>query len=191
MPFNNPARQLGSLRLFSTTRTTSDLTHVDSSGSAHMVDISEKKETRRSATAKGVIRFSNDQVATLIRNNQLKKGDVLSVARIAGIMAVKLTPNIIPLCHPIMVTKIKNNLVVCHSDNSVEVTCTVECFGKTGVEMEAMTGAMASLTTVYDMCKAVDKHMVISQVYISEKRGGKADFTFDPANDSTADSSRQ
>ncbi|CAN6597806.1 hypothetical protein TRVA0_001S04852 [Trichomonascus vanleenenianus] len=149
-------------------------THVDKEGSAHMVDISEKNITKRSATAVGRIVFSNPQVVPMIREDAMKKGDVLGVARVAGIMAVKSTPSIIPLCHPIMITKIKNDLAL--GDNSVNVSCTVECQGKTGVEMEAITGTMASLVTVYDMCKAVDKHMVIENVYVKKKQGGSHDF---------------
>jgi cyclic pyranopterin phosphate synthase len=151
-----------------------DFSHVDSTGSARMVNISDKKETSRTAVARGTIRFSNPLVSTQIKNNELKKGDVLSVARIAGIMAVKSTANIIPLCHPIMVTKISNELFV--NEDSVDVECTVGCVGKTGVEMEAIVGAMATLTTVYDMCKAIDKHMVITNVHVKKKKGGKNDF---------------
>lgn len=139
-----------------------------------MVDVSSKAPTKRSATAAGRILFSNAQVTSLITANALKKGDVLGVARIAGIMAVKATPNIIPLCHPIAVTKITNDLEV--GDNAVEVRTTVECEGKTGVEMEALTGALASLATVYDMCKALDKAMTIEHVRVVKKTGGKTDI---------------
>lgn len=151
-----------------------ELTHLTQDGSAHMVDVSSKTPTKRSATALGRIYFSNPQVLGLINENALKKGDVLGVARVAGIMAVKSTPNIIPLCHPIAITKITNDLDVL--DNAVEVRTTVQCEGKTGVEMEALTGALASLATVYDMCKAVDKEMVIGDVRVVKKSGGKTDI---------------
>ncbi|KAA8916355.1 hypothetical protein TRICI_001498 [Trichomonascus ciferrii] len=157
------------------TRAYSSFSHVDSDGQAQMVDVSDKRVTKRIATARGEIQFSTPEVVDLIRSNSMKKGDVLGVARVAGIMAVKSTPTIIPLCHPIMITKIKNNVEV-QDQSTVVVETTVQCDGKTGVEMEAITGAMASLVTVYDMCKAVDKHMVISQVYVKQKQGGKHDF---------------
>lgn len=141
-----------------------------------MVDVGSKSITQRSATAIGKIRFIKP-VGEQIRENSNKKGDVLGVARIAGIMAVKNTPQIIPLCHPIMVTKITNEVKVDEGDESASCEVTVKCDGKTGVEMEAMTGAMATLVTVYDMCKAVDKNMVIENVKVVEKKGGKSDFS--------------
>lgn len=151
---------------------------MDSEGEAQMVDVSDKASTKRTATATGEIIFSSPRVTELINSNSMKKGDVLGVARVAGIMAVKSTPNIIPLCHPIMITKINNSVQVA-AENKVVVETTVQCDGKTGVEMEAITGAMAGLVTVYDMCKAVDKHMVISQVYVKQKKGGKSDFSIE------------
>ena len=166
------------MRTYSTVDDSEDLlTHVNDQGSAHMVDVGAKQETRRIAIAKGSIKFSNRKVIELITKNQLKKGDVLSVSRIAGIMGVKWTPNLIPLCHPIMVSKITNELQL--QPDGVQVQCTVECYAKTGVEMEAMVGAMVTLTTIYDMCKAVDQHMVIDQVYVSRKTGGKRDFNLE------------
>ncbi len=154
------------------------LTHITEDGSAHMVDIREKEITHRTATAEGFIQFSNPVVSNLINSNTMKKGDVLGVARIAGIMAVKNTSSIIPLCHPIPVTRITNELIV-SKYNRVISTCTVECDGKTGVEIEAIMGVLSSLATVYDMCKAVDKQMVISDVKVLKKAGGRSgDFEF-------------
>uniref|UniRef100_A0A060T230 Molybdenum cofactor biosynthesis protein 1 n=1 Tax=Blastobotrys adeninivorans TaxID=409370 RepID=A0A060T230_BLAAD len=156
-------------------RSYSKLTHVDDDGSAHMVDVSDKKHTHRTATAVGQIKFSTTEVTKLIEKNELKKGDALGVARIAGIMAVKATPTIIPLCHPLMITKIQNHVTI-KDPSTVQVRCTVKCHGQTGVEMEAMTGATATLLTVYDMCKAVDRHMTISDVKVVTKQGGTHDF---------------
>jgi len=139
-----------------------------------MVDVSAKESTKRRAVASGLIRFSNPEVAKQIAANSNKKGDVLGVARISGIMAVKQTPTLIPLCHPIMTTKIKNNLELVGDE--VRVECIVECVGPTGVEMEALVGASITLNTVYDMCKAVDRHMIITDLQVVEKHGGKHDF---------------
>lgn len=140
-----------------------------------MVDVSEKQATKRRAIATGIIRFHEPAVAQQILENTNKKGDVLGVARVAGIMAVKQTPKLIPLCHPIMTTKIKNNLEL--QGDSVHVECTVECVGPTGVEMEALVGASMTLSTVYDMCKAIDKHMTITDLRVVEKVGGRHDFS--------------
>lgn len=139
-----------------------------------MVDVGDKRHTKRSATATGKIEFSNKNAAQQILDNNNKKGDVLGVARIAGIMAVKQTSALIPLCHPLATTKIKNNLQL--DESGVKVEITVECFGPTGVEMEALVGASITLNTIYDMCKAVDKHMVINGLKITEKKGGRNDF---------------
>lgn len=140
-----------------------------------MVDVAGKAETKRRATAVGRILFANHEVPKLIESNSLKKGDVLSVARIAGIMAAKQTSSLIPLCHPLPITKIQNNLIM--ESNAVRVECTVECTGKTGVEMEALVGATMTLNTVYDMCKAVDRHMELKDIKVVEKSGGKHDFS--------------
>jgi len=153
-----------------------------------MVSISSKVPTTRLATAKCAVRFSNPAVLPLIRENQMKKGDVLGVARIAGIMAAKRTPDIIPLCHPIALSHVRVDLVPSSSSDSdsdssgrvggeegtIEITATVECDGKTGVEMEALTAASAAALTVYDMCKAVDKGMVIEGLRVVLKEGGKS-----------------
>ncbi|KAM3434241.1 hypothetical protein NHJ13734_006084 [Beauveria thailandica] len=149
------------------------LTHVSETGSAHMVPIAGKAVTARVATAACTVRFSNDVAPRLIRTNQLKKGDVLGVARIAGIMAAKRTPDLIPLCHPIAVSRVSVDVVL-GNERSVEVRATVECDGKTGVEMEALTAASTAALTVYDMCKAVDKGMVVDGLRVVLKDGGKS-----------------
>ncbi|KAK3379400.1 hypothetical protein B0T24DRAFT_589971 [Lasiosphaeria ovina] len=162
------------------------LTHVSESGAAHMVSISSKVPTSRVATAKCAVRFSDLLALTLVRENQMKKGDVLGVARVAGIMAAKRTPDIIPLCHPIALTHVRLDLTPVDTpqeDSSkdgssgggwIEITATVACDGKTGVEMEALTAASAAALTVYDMCKAVDKGMVIEGLRVVLKEGGKS-----------------
>ncbi|KAB5570099.1 hypothetical protein GE09DRAFT_1101715 [Coniochaeta sp. 2T2.1] len=149
------------------------LTHVSDSGSAHMVSISDKTPTKRLATAKCTVRFSNPTAIELIRQNQMKKGDVLGVARVAGIMASKRTPDLIPLCHPIAISHVSVEADVAEGA-SIEITATVSCDGKTGVEMEALTAASTAALTVYDMCKAVDKGMVIEGLRVVLKEGGKS-----------------
>ncbi|KAH6963788.1 hypothetical protein DER45DRAFT_122777 [Fusarium avenaceum] len=149
------------------------LTHVSSSGEARMVSISDKTVTSRIAKAACTVRFSNATAIGLIRDNQMKKGDVLGVARIAGIMASKRTPDLIPLCHPIALSKATVDLDVT-GDDRVEIVATVTCDGKTGVEMEALTAASTAALTVYDMCKAVDKGMVIEGLRVVLKDGGKS-----------------
>ncbi|KAI8866584.1 molybdenum cofactor biosynthesis prote [Ramicandelaber brevisporus] len=167
-------------------KTNVKLTHVDSkTGSAHMVDISNKDITSRTATATARVLFSNPEVTQLIRDNSMRKGDVLATARIAGIMAAKRTSELIPLCHPIGLTKVAVDLeVVSPNENDlshsgqVNVTATVSCSGKTGAEMEALTAASTAALTIYDMCKAVDKMMVIQDIKVTFKEGGKSG-TFD------------
>jgi cyclic pyranopterin monophosphate synthase len=143
-----------------------ELSHVDDSGKARMVDVSHKKDQIRIAIASGFIRLSPGTVQ-LIRDNQVKKGDVLTVAQIAGIQAGKKTSELIPLCHPLPITKIEvlTDLQV----NGVTVTSEARCIGQTGVEMEALTAVSVALLTIYDMCKAVDKKMVINEVRLLEK----------------------
>ncbi|KAH7188860.1 uncharacterized protein B0J16DRAFT_103097 [Fusarium flagelliforme] len=183
-PLFIPGRSLLSQkRFFSQTRHASSqdqddsnkakLTHVSSSGEARMVSISEKTVTSRIAKAACTVRFSNATAIGLIRDNQMKKGDVLGVARIAGIMASKRTPDLIPLCHPIALSKATVDLDV-RGDDRVEIAATVTCDGKTGVEMEALTAASTAALTVYDMCKAVDKGMVIEGLRVVLKDGGKS-----------------
>lgn len=143
-----------------------ELSHVDDSGKARMVDVSHKKDQIRIAIASGFIRLSPGTVQ-LIRDNQVKKGDVLTVAQIAGIQAGKKTSELIPLCHPLPITKIE--VLTDLQENGVTVTSEARCIGQTGVEMEALTAVSVALLTIYDMCKAVDKKMVINEVRLLEK----------------------
>lgn len=154
------------------------LTHIDANGNAVMVDVGEKATTKRTAVAVGRISMSDACFAT-VRDGTSKKGDVLAVAQVAGIMATKRTYELIPLCHVLNLTKSAVTFRLLPEEHQVEATCTVSCEGKTGVEMEALTGASVALLTVYDMCKAIDKRMVIEQVRLVEKHGGKSgDFRF-------------
>ncbi len=142
------------------------LSHIDEKGKANMVDVSQKPMQTRTAVAIGFIRLQPETVK-LIRENQMKKGDVLTVAEIAGIQASKKTSELIPLCHPLQITKsdVKTEL----EDNGVTVTATLKCIGQTGIEMEALTAVSVALLTIYDMCKAVDKEMVMENVSLLEK----------------------
>lgn len=160
------------------------LTHFDSAGSAHMVDVGDKAVTRRIAVATGVIRMSASTLE-LIERGTAKKGDVLGIARIAAIQAAKRTAELIPLCHPIALTRVAVELTLepatAAALPAVRCTATVECEGRTGVEMEALTSVQIGLLTVYDMCKAVDRAMVIGEVRLLEKHGGKSgSFVADP-----------
>lgn len=140
--------------------------HTDDKGKANMVDVGEKPVQRRQAIAKGTI-FLSEEAIVLIRENQMKKGDVLTVAEIAGIQAAKQTSSLIPLCHPLQLTKVE---VKTHlSSKGVEVQSTAICNGQTGVEMEALTAVSVALLTIYDMCKAVDKNMMIGEISLIEK----------------------
>lgn len=149
----------------------SDLTHLDAQGVAHMVDVGGKADTARQATASGRITMTAE-AASAIRDGAAKKGDVLAVARIAGIMAAKRTSDLIPLCHPLPLTRVAVDLVP--DDRGVTVTATCATTGKTGVEMEAMTAVSVALLTIYDMAKAIDRGMEIGQVRLIEKSGGKS-----------------
>jgi len=143
------------------------LTHVDNEGKAKMVDVADKPDQLRTAVAEGLIALKPETVE-MIRKNLMKKGDVLTVAQIAGIQAAKLTHQIIPLCHPLLITSIDVNLSL--GDNGVKAVSTVKCIGKTGIEMEALSAVNGALLGVYDMCKAVDKTMVIQNIMLIEKR---------------------
>ncbi len=149
-----------------------ELSHIDSKGEARMVDVSQKNDTVREAVVSGSIKM---KPATLdkIRQNEIKKGDVLSVARIAGIMAAKRTPDLIPLCHPITIDNITVDFNFV-GDDCIRITTTAKSSGKTGVEMEALVAASVAALTIYDMCKAVDKGMTIEQIYLENKKGGKS-----------------
>lgn len=149
------------------------LTHFDEQGQAWMVDVGDKTETDRVAVAHGSIRASRE-VFEAIREGTAKKGDVLGVARVAGIMGAKKTAELIPLCHILLLTKCSVEFVLHEETLTVEAVCTVKTHGKTGVEMEALTGVQVALLTIYDMCKAMDKGMVITDVCLLRKEGGKS-----------------
>ncbi len=153
--------------------TMNEFTHFDEQGRAVMVDVAAKAETRRVAVTSGRIRMRPETLA-LIRDGGAKKGDVLGVARLAGIMAAKRTADLIPLCHPIPLTRVSVDFHLDETAHAVECTATAECVGRTGVEMEALTAASVALLTIYDMCKAVDRGMVIESVHLLEKLGGKS-----------------
>lgn len=147
------------------------LTHITAQGDAHMVDVSGKADTVRQAVAQGRIDMSQ-QAAQAIATGAAKKGDVLAVARVAGIMAAKKTSDLIPLCHPLMLSKVTLDLVP--DDRGVTATATVRLTGQTGVEMEALTAVSVALLTIYDMAKSVDKSMIIKDIKLIEKTGGKS-----------------
>jgi len=151
----------------------SPLTHFDSSGQAHMVDVSAKAETHRVARASGEIRMQPATLA-LIASGQAKKGDVIGVARIAAIQATKRTADLIPLCHPLPITRVAVDFEIDAARVCVVCTAQVETWGRTGVEMEALTAVQVGLLTVYDMCKAADRGMVMERIRVLEKHGGKS-----------------
>ena len=151
----------------------SQLTHLDQAGNAHMVDVSEKLVTSRSATARARVEMLAETLA-LILDGKAKKGDVLATARIAGIMAAKKTSELIPLCHPLMISKVSVEFAPDVASSSIEVAATVKVEGKTGVEMEALTACSIACLTLYDMCKAVDRGMKITDLRLVEKSGGKS-----------------
>lgn len=148
-------------------------THFDADGKAVMVDVSDKDETERIATAAGCI-YMQPETLALIQAGGVKKGDVLSVARLAGIMAAKRTPDLIPLCHPLALTSVKVDLTVDPARNAVDIAATCKLKGRTGVEMEALTAVSVAALTVYDMCKAVDRGMTIGDIRLVRKAGGKS-----------------
>lgn len=150
-----------------------DFTHFDAAGRARMVNVGEKAETQRTAVAAGRVRV-NQNTFDLIRSGGCKKGDVLTVAQLAGIMGAKRTPEIIPLCHPILISGVEVQLELVEETCSVDIRATVSCAGQTGVEMEALTAVSAAALTVYDMCKAVQRDMVIDQIRLLKKTGGKS-----------------
>ena len=151
----------------------SKLTHLDEAGHAHMVDVSEKAETARMARATATVQLTKATMDLLIAGN-LKKGDALGVARVAGIMGAKKTSELIPLCHPLPITKVTVDLDPDQDSNQVLITATVKTKGQTGVEMEALTAAATAALTLYDMLKAVDKGIIISAILLDEKQGGKS-----------------
>lgn len=149
----------------------SDFTHFNEQGRAKMVDVGEKSASRRVAVAAGRV-LVNEKTFDLIRSGGMKKGDVLTVAQIAGIIGAKRTPDVIPMCHPIVMDGIDLELSLDETEKSVEIKATVSCGGRTGVEMEALTAVSVAALTVYDMCKAVQKDMVISDIRLLSKTGG-------------------
>lgn len=149
------------------------LNHFDEAGNAVMVDVSAKEDTLRLATARGRIRV-NREVFEAVKQGTAAKGDVLGVARVAGIMAAKRTSDLIPMCHPLMLTKVAVDFFTDEEHLEIEAVCTVGLTGKTGVEMEALTGVSTALLTIYDMCKAMDRGMMIREVCLVEKSGGKS-----------------
>lgn len=151
----------------------SKLSHFDEAGKAAMVDVSDKAETTRVAVARGSIRMAPETLA-LIRQGIAEKGDVLGIARVAGIMAAKRTHDLIPLCHPLPLTKVSVDFELNEDENAVDITATTKVTGKTGVEMEALTAASVAALTIYDMVKAADKKMIIGQIYVATKEGGKS-----------------
>lgn len=153
--------------------TDSPLTHFDSAGQAHMVDVGAKQETARVARAAGTITMQPATLA-LIREGTAKKGDVLGIARLAAIQASKRTGDLIPLCHPIALTRVAAEFVIDELQSAVHCEVTAECFGRTGVEMEALTATSVGLLTIYDMAKAVDRGMRIENIRLLEKSGGKS-----------------
>ena len=151
----------------------SELTHFNQAGEAHMVDVGNKSITQRTAIAEGRIEML-PATLDLILKGEAKKGDVLGVARIAGIMAAKKTSDLIPLCHPLALTRVNIDLNPLPEKNAVQCVATVQTSGQTGVEMEALTAVQVTLLTIYDMCKAVDKGMTMGGVRLMEKKGGKS-----------------
>lgn len=149
------------------------LTHLDKEGKARMVDISEKPLTQREAVAKGSV-YMKPETLRLIEDKKVPKGDVLCVSRVAGIMAAKRTSEVIPMCHPLNITSVDIKLNLDSKKNKVDIEACVKILGRTGVEMEALTAVSAAALTIYDMCKAVDKEMVISDIMLMEKRGGRS-----------------
>jgi len=150
-----------------------EFTHFDAEGKAVMVDVSAKGETKRLATAKGSVLMAPETLA-MIREGGVKKGDVLSVARLAGIMGAKRTPDLIPLCHPLGLTSVQVDLTLAPDRNAVDITASCALTGRTGVEMEALTAVAVAALTVYDMCKAVDRGMRIVDIRLTHKSGGKS-----------------
>lgn len=152
---------------------TDDFTHFDDHGNARMVNVGEKPGTKRTAVAAGRV-LMNQKTFELVRSGGVKKGDVLTVAQVAGIMGAKRTPDLIPMCHPIMLTGVELELSMNEEMLSVDILATTTCTGSTGVEMEALTAVSAAALTVYDMCKAVQRDMVIDDIRLLRKSGGQS-----------------
>lgn len=150
-----------------------EFTHFDEQGHAYMVDVGEKADTSREAVAKGSI-FMSGECLEMVMEGTMAKGDVLGVARVAGIMGAKRTSELIPLCHILNLTKLSIDFTIREENHEIQAACTARTTGKTGVEMEALTGVTVALLTIYDMCKAVDKSMELGNIYLEHKSGGKS-----------------
>ena len=150
-----------------------DLTHLDQSGRARMVDVGDKDDTRREATARGSVRMLPETLARILGGN-IAKGDVLAVAQVAGVMAAKQTPNLIPLCHTLLLSAVEMSFAPDVASSLLHISATVRSTGRTGVEMEALTAVTVAALTVYDMCKAVDRGMRIENIRLTQKSGGKS-----------------
>lgn len=150
-----------------------EFTHINDEGRAKMVDVGDKDETEREAVVKGSISMKRETLEK-VKEGTIKKGDVLAVAQVAGIMAAKSTSSIVPMCHPIFITGCDINFNLDFQNNKIDITCTVKTIGKTGVEMEAFTAVSAAALTIYDMCKAIDRGMIIKDIMLMEKSGGKS-----------------
>ncbi|MBR2696469.1 MAG: cyclic pyranopterin monophosphate synthase MoaC [Parasporobacterium sp.] len=151
----------------------SELTHFNEEGRARMVDVSEKAVTTRIAKATAAVSV-NPETFRMIKEGKMKKGDVLAVAQVAGIMGAKRTPDIIPMCHPIQITNVDISFELDEASSTIKIISTAKCDGKTGIEMEAMSAASIAALTIYDMCKAVQRDIRISDIYLLEKDGGKS-----------------
>lgn len=155
-----------------------DFTHFNDDGKAYMVDVSEKNKTKRVAKAFGKIKVSQEVISKLI-NREVEKGDVLGTARIAGIMAMKRTSDIIPMCHSIFMSGCDMDFKILEKENEIHIFAEAKTIGETGIEMEVLTGVSVAALTIYDMCKSIDKRMVISDIHLLSKTGGKSgDFKF-------------
>ena len=151
----------------------SDLTHIDERGRAKMVDVTEKAKTRREAMARGCVRLNAETYALAV-GGKLKKGDVLAVAQVAGIMAAKRTSALLPMCHPVAITGVTVDFRLNENDSAIEIEAAVACVGETGVEMEALTAVTVAALTVYDMCKSAQKDIIIDNIRLVSKSGGKS-----------------
>lgn len=150
-----------------------ELSHFNKNGRAHMVDVGDKEDTQRIAVAEGSV-VMQPETLKMIKDGKIAKGDVLAVAQVAGIMAAKKTSQIIPMCHPLILTNVDLNFTINENENKIIIQSKVKTMGKTGVEMEALTAVAAAGLTIYDMCKAVDREMTIKSIYLLEKSGGKS-----------------
>ena len=150
-----------------------EFTHFDGNGNAVMVDVTDKPITSRTAVARGDIRVNSEIMAAIV-GHTVKKGDVLGVARVAGILGAKQTPSLIPMCHPLSISRCGIDFELDEANNVITAICTVKVDGKTGVEMEALTGVSVALLTIYDMCKAIDKQMELTDIHLISKAGGKS-----------------